>query len=246
MRIQDVSMIGQIWEFVKEKYAEVGFSDELIHGLRHMHHVREVCANICETLDDPQVAKCLRTAVDVHDIGRATDKSRDHAMVSAEVFKQMPISDLTEEEFEAAHFAVANHSRGLLAIGVSEAKSLREKVLGLLCVCDHADAASPDGVARAARALKGKPILSAAYTAEHLRELMVKGCAPEMMNVYKNDSLVAHLAYNYAAVEHIHAPVSQLLNDRYMNGWSNPRVAMYKTIVEIYLTLQEKQNILNT
>ena len=246
MQLHQVTSIMLIWEFVRETYEKTGLSNELVHGLRHMRHVREVCTNICETLDDPQVVKCLRVAVDVHDIGRAIDKSRDHAAVSAKVFLQMPIGDLTAEEFEAVHFAVAYHSKGLRLVGVKRAVSLSEQVLGLLCVCDHADGASPDGAARAARALKGKPILSKRYTAGHLRQIMADGCDPGMMSEYKSDSLVAHLAYNYAAVEQILAPVRHLLSSRYLEEYSAPRTAMYKTIIEVCLALQDEQNILNT
>lgn len=245
MQIEEVKISDHIWSYVSEKYLEAGLADELIHGMRHMRHVREVCENICDVqILDSQVIRCLYAAVDIHDIGRATDKTRDHAMVSAEVFRQMTLENLTTDEYEAVHFAVTHHSRGLRAIGIAEAKSLGEIVLGLLCVCDHADAASPDGAARAALALKGKPILSDNYTADHLRELMISGCAPEMMNVYKNDSLVAHLAYDYCATAHIIAPVRHLLNGFYMKYSSDPRLAMFRVIVETYLNLQEKKILL--
>ncbi len=245
MQIEEVKITDHIWSYVSEKYLEAGLADELIHGMRHMRHVREVCNNICDVqILDSRVIRCLHAAVDIHDIGRAVDKTRDHAMVSSEVFRQMALDDLATDEYEAVHFAVIHHSRGLRAIGINEAKDLKEVLLGLLCVCDHADAASPDGAARAALALKNKPILSDNYTAEHLRELMTNGCAPELMNVYKNDSLAAHLAYNYCATAHIIAPVRHLLNGRYMKDWSDPRLAMFRVIVETYLNLQEKKNLL--
>lgn len=243
LEIHEVRSVEDIWVFVKERFIAKGLDKELIHGVRHIQHVREECVLLCGYCwgkIGSDVVKCLRAAVDVHDLGR-TEKG-DHAAISAEMFSKMPIEGLIEEEALAIRYAVQYHGRGLWGLGIPRAEMLAEKVLGLLCVCDHADAASSEGAARAALALKKLPVLSSRFAADGLRQLMENGCTPDMMNVYKNDSLVAHWAYNYFATSAIRKPVSHLLTPRYLEEHGDPKLAMYRAIIEPLLLLQEEKD----
>lgn len=247
MEIKDVRSFNDVWPYVQEQLVAAGFGRDLIHGLRHMRHVRKEAAILCEFCDeklDASLVRCLKVAVDVHDLGRIK-RTGNHAAVSADLFYQMPIQDLTPEEILAVCYAVQNHSHGLFGLGISRAENFQDKLLGLLCFCDHSDAASPDGAARAALALSDKPVLSNRFDVWHLRRLMAIGCRAEMMNVYKDDSLIAHLAFDYYATGRIFSPIRHLLSGRYIRERSNPRLAMYKAIINPLIQLQEMHKIFN-
>lgn len=173
----------------------------------------------------------------------------DHAHLSAHLFRLMLIEDLTEDEKSAVFGAVRDHSIGLVGKHITRAETLEEKILGLLVVCDHCgDAASPDGAGRAIKALKGKPVLSSTYTAEHLRQYMVEGCPiipVAEAGKYKGESIVAHLVYNYQASWSILAAVRHLLSQRYWDEEVIPRQEMYGSIIEPLLQLQERARVIS-
>jgi hypothetical protein len=242
VNINEVRCVQDIDTFVVQEFTAKGFDKELIHGLRHLRHVQSECDNInrlCGNILGSGLMKCLNVAVAVHDLGR-TEKG-DHAEISAEMFRQMPIEDLDLDEKDVIYFAVKNHSRGLGLIGVKKASSFQEYILGLLCVCDHADAASPDGAARAAMHMANKKasVLSSRFSASHLRQIMEESAPSEMMNEYKNDSLIAHWAYNYSATYSICQPVKHLLSDKYLEECYTPRMLMFFAIITQLLALQE-------
>ena len=156
----------------------------------------------------------------------------------------MPIEDLTKEEREAVFGAVRDHSIGLVGKHIAKAETLEEKILGLLVVCDHCgDAASPDGAARAIRALAEKRPVSREFSIGHLRQYLVEGCPiipVAEAGKYKSESIVAHLVYNYQASWPILAAVRHLLSQRYWDEEVIPRQEMYGSIIEPLLQLQER------
>lgn len=236
--------IRDVEQFVSDQFTRNGFDNDLIHGLRHLRRVQAEYENIrlmCADMLDPELIKCLGVAVAVHDLGRV--QVGNHAKNSAEMFLSMPIEYLlSADEIEAVHYAVKNHSRGLESLDIDLAETFQDKLLGLLCLCDHADAASTEGAARAALHIANikAPILSSYFSADHLRAIMSQGGAsPSMMNNYKSDSLVAHLVYNYCADFSICCPIFHLLNMQYFNKYHAPNVMMFRAIIEPLLILQE-------
>ncbi len=242
MNIHEVRSTREVEQFVTDEFTAHNFDVDLIHGLRHLRRVRAEYENIrlmCADMLEPELVKCLGVAVAVHDLGRI--REGNHAENSAEMFRSMPIEDLTADEIEAIYYAVKYHNRGLESLGIDKAETFQDKLLGLLCLCDHADAASTEGAARAALHMANvkAPILSTRFSADHLRAIMVQGASPSMMNDYKNDSLVAHWAYNYFADFSICCPILHLLNTRYYDECHAPNVVMYRALIEPLLILQE-------
>lgn len=235
--------IHDVEQFVFDEFTKHDFGDDLIHGLRHLRRVKAEYENIrlmCVDLLEPELITCLGVAVAVHDLGRI--REGNHAENSAEMFRSLPVYNfLSADEIEAIYYAVKNHSYGLEYLGIERAETFQDKLLGLLCLCDHADAASTEGAARAALHMANakKPILSTRFSADHLRAIMAQGTSPSMMNDYKNDSLVAHWTYNYFADFSICCPIFHLLNTRYYNECHAPNVAMFRALIEPLLILQE-------
>ena len=243
MDIHEMRSIRDVEQFAVDEFTRNDFGDDLIHGLRHLRRVQaeyEIIRQMCVDLLEPELLKCLGVAVAIHDLGRI--RKGNHAENSAEMFLALPIHNLlSTDEIEAVYYAVKNHSRGLEYLGIDKAETFKDKLLGLLCLCDHADAASPEGAARAAlQVAKIKaPILSTQFTANHLSAIMAQGASPDMMNDYKNDSLIAHLAYNYSADFSICCPIFHLLNTRYYNNHHAPNIVMFQALIEPLLILQE-------
>lgn len=242
---QNIKSVMQIWPFVVAKFKEAGKWEDLIHGGRHIQRVKEEAEiMVASNKLDGSVALCLEIAAEIHDIGHILPG--DHAENSAEIFNQMPL-DLGIYAKEAIGQAVRDHSVGLVGKGITRAKSLYEKVLGLLVVCDHCgDAACPEGVARAALALKDKPILSKKFSAEKLdfylgsesEFVLIYPIPIEEMNEYKSDSLLAHLVYDYQATWPIIDVVKHLLSGEYLNNHLLPRQEMFGIILKTFIKLQ--------
>jgi len=235
--------IRDVEQFVVDEFIRNNLDNDLIHGLRHLRRVQAEYENVrqmCVDILEPELIKCLGVAVTVHDLGRIRDGN--HAENSAKIFLSFPIRDLlSADEIEAVYYAVKNHNRGLEFLGIDRAETFQDKLLGLLCLCDHADAASPEGASRSALYIAKieAPILSTRFSADHLCAIMTQGASPSMMDDYKNDSWVAHLAYNYYADFSICCPIFHLLNTRYYNEYHAPNIVMFRAIIEPLLKLQE-------
>lgn len=242
MNIHEVRLTSDVEQFVTDEFTAHNFDIDLIHGLRHLRRVQaecEVISRMCAKILEPELVKCLGVAVAVHDLGRI--REGNHAENSAEMFRSMPIEDLTADEIKAICYAVKYHNRGLESLCIDKAETFQDKLLGLLCLCDHADAASPEGMARSTlhMAQTKASILSTRFSADHLNAIMNQGASPSMMNEYKNDSLVAHLAYNYFADFSICYPIFHLLTDKYYNEHHVPNIVMFRAMIEPLLKLQE-------
>ena len=266
---------------------------ELIHGGRHITHVvREAEAMIekCGFTGDSATAimimawghdlgrigdagysglsaEELAKAVDVARIDPKNPKYIDHAVLSSELIKRMSLGSISPELKDDIIWAVRRHSTGLPGEKIVYAETRRELLLGLLVVLDHCgDAASPDGSARAIKALSGKPVLSSIHKAGYLRQYVGKGLpivsveTPsgtrykvaddfpvipiEQMAAHKNESIVAHLIYNLQASLPILACVWHLLSERYIEEEVKPRQNMYEATFLPLLILQERSEAL--
>jgi hypothetical protein len=60
----------------------------------------------------------------------------------------MKIGNLSDREKNDIEFAVMNHNKGLLALGIIEPRENKEILLGLLCLVDHMDAIGKIGILR--------------------------------------------------------------------------------------------------
>jgi HD superfamily phosphohydrolase YqeK len=278
MQIQAVTETKKAWSFVeyciKEARTSAGESwwEELTHGGRHLRRVLQEAEKIIEAGKlDQQLAKCLRTAAALHDLGRlAVDldypgvdmkalknalKVEDfnqvhHRKISAELFWQMPMEDLSKEEKEAIYGAIRDHSLGLVGRGVKRAESLEEKVLGLLVVADHADAASMEGVGRTTilSASKKQPLFSEKFSARELGEYLKK--EQTMIPVaelerFIDESLVSWLVYNYQATWEIWGVVHHLLSEQYWQEEARPKQAMFGAVVKRLVEEQARQERLS-
>lgn len=269
MDISEVVTSELVWPYVKQMLLISNFMKELIHGGRHMQNVRQEVKMIISSCNlSRDLCECLRVAADVHDLGRlgdypysgmtlkqinaACDSARidpknegyiDHAHLSASLFEHMPIEDLSTDQKEVITFAVKHHSVGLVGLNIPVAQTLCEQTLGLLVVADHCgDAACPDGIARAIKALKGKPILSKTFEASYLESLLFSNDTVIHVSeagLYKSESIAAHLVYNFQATWAILKAVKHLLSDEYMDETIIPRLEMYRTIVKAFLDLQK-------
>lgn len=231
---------SQVLKFATNHFKQAGLGDEPIHGLRHLNNVIKECGIVCEMCAlDPRVADLLKIAATVHDIGRTTPG--DHAENSANIFSQMPLNGLTPREKSWIDFAVRNHSRGVKATTRHEiASSPEEALLGLLCVCDHADSASPEGYARSviwAKTFKPHLPIFGNHDTNHLRNIMA-GKLPDIRpDDYKNESVIAHLAYNFYATTEIMKAVERVLSEEYIK-YAEMRQLMFGKMIELLHELQ--------
>ncbi|MFH1089591.1 MAG: hypothetical protein V1716_04165 [Candidatus Uhrbacteria bacterium] len=240
---------------------------EPIHGGRHVRRVRAEAILLADFLEDRRLGELLILAAELHDLGRLGDfaypevkstdvdmavaaaktdlnnlKFIDHAILSAVLFWLMPIAGLNEEEKAAVYFAIANHSQGLVGLQIARAETLGEKLLGLLVICDHADA----GITRTSWALKGKPTLSR-HTIADLRQYLSgdgQGCSiipVDKMGDYKNSDLLSCLVYNHQATWPMVEAVRHILPERYLEEELLPRQAQVLVLIERLLELQATQ-----
>jgi len=241
--------------------------DELIHGGRHVRHVVVEAKKIAVGLEDRRMAKLLLLAAAIHDLGRllgdyaypgfdsddlvmAVDAARigsnriDHAVLSAGLLQLMPLMDVGPEEMSAVWFAIRWHSIGLVGLHIERAETLGQKLLGLLVIADHADAASPEGAARAKMALVGKPILSSRFGVDHLRSYLSRDGleCPVIpvtdMDGYKSESVAAHWLYNHQATWPMVRAIEHVLPVNYVNEELLPRMWQYQVLIETLLSLQ--------
>lgn len=195
--------IKGIYPAVTAALSEAGYRNNWVHGIPHIIRVRKNLRLLLKysSLDNKTI-KCLRIAVDMHDIGRAYPG--DHANNSARIFKQMNIKGLTPEEKNDIEFTIENHSKGLKALGINKAKKNNEILLGLLCLLDHMDAIGQIGTHRTYQWLmETRPnaqILSS-IPIKHLKYYLgQKTMTTEIRNLnLKSDSVLGNLIHNYLA-----------------------------------------------
>jgi hypothetical protein len=236
---EDVLHSSQILEFAIGHFRQAGFEYEPIHGLRHLRGVIQECETICRMCPiDSLVTWWLKIAVIAHDLGRTMPG--DHAENSANIFARMPLHDLLECEKSWIEFAIRNHSRGVkAATGHKVASNPGEILLGLLCVCDHADGASPEGYARSILwAKKGNyKTFSEKFSKELLFAIMENNYPPKAKDALKSDSITAHLVFNFSATKQITNAVMHLLSEEYIKH-AEMRQMMFGKMVELLLELQ--------
>jgi hypothetical protein len=243
LKEKKILKISEAWSFVKNRFIQLGFLEDMIHGVRHISHVMDIflkMQKMCRLNEN--LEKTLHVAVAFHDLGRiiCDPCGRDHAEISASAMMgEISIPELNSEEWRAAIAAVRYHSSGL-ASAIQKADTLSQQVLGLLVLCDHADACFCEGMARAALHLKKKekPILSSCFSTEEITAFMEKGFSRDHANQYKADSLAVHCAYNFWALfDHILPPVQHLLSKQFIQFYTDG-VYMFKVLVDSLLLLQ--------
>jgi len=205
--------VKDVWIEVVRQLTERNLAKDWVHGVSHIERVQKNLETLLklglrEKISE-EMERCLKIAVDVHDIGRGLPG--DHAIISAKIFFEMEIDDLTPEEKENIHFAVRNHNIGLVGIGINKIKEDREILLGILSLVDHMDALGEIGFFRTIEATR-LPLLSNEYTTDKLENFIYD---PERVGIdmksMKDESVLAHIIYNYCATKHIIEPVYQLL-----------------------------------
>jgi len=233
---------------LRDAYEAAGFTDDLVHGLRHTLRVVDEALRIIRECGLGDVMACkLLCAVWLHDIGRVNAGNEQHALVSAR--KTLEVLGLchgiSNEDVSDIHFAVLNHSQGLEGVATLFGKELApastdaEILLGFLVLCDHADGASPEGIARLCEyrlQMGGNdflPVASPRYTVLTLRRLLQSpnGIPLAEMKAMKEDSVVAHVLYNYGATARILAPMEPHITATYQKEWSDRLRLTYGLIV---------------
>jgi len=224
--------IQEIERWARKIFLDAGLERELIHGLRHFEQVQREYQKICSLVPlDIEVGSLLEIAVNVHDIGRTV--LGVHAENSARMFSEWSIPDLLLIQKHAVIFAIANHSHGLVGLGIKEAKTLEQKILGLLVICDHMDAASPEGAARAAMAYKGKPTLSNDISKSDLLRAMEVSPPFGEMGRY-TASLLGNWVWDYAATGPIMQAIDSLVTVEYKR-YVEDRLTAFRSLIDVAL-----------
>lgn len=209
-----------LWREVKKQLEKRNYANNWVHGIPHIVRVyknAQVIFELCKI--DDRLEKCLEVAVIFHDTGRGLPG--DHAENSARIFSRMKINGLTEKEKEDILFAVKNHSIGLVGVGIKKAKQNKEILLGLLVLADHLDTLGKIGLDRVIQWSKNTGTnldLLSKIKPQKLRKFIADGkITPEIKNLnLKEESITAHLIYNYLATEQIVKPISHLLSKKFL------------------------------
>jgi len=209
-----------LWREMKRQLRKRNYANNWVHGIPHIARVYKnarLISGLCKI--NNRLEKCLEVAVIFHDIGRGL--SGDHAENSAKIFGKMKIKGLTEKEKENILFAVKNHNMGLAGIGIKKAKQDKEILLGLLVLADHLDALGKIGLDRVIQWSKNTGVnldLLSKIKPQKLRKFIADGkITPEIKRLnLKEESITAHLIYNYLATEQIVKPLSHLLSKKFL------------------------------
>ena len=219
-KVKNEINLENLWREVKKRLGKRGYADNWVHGIPHIARVHKnmrVILELCKI--DNRLAKCLEVAVITHDIGRGI--SGDHAANSAKIFSAMKIKGLAEKEKEEILFAVKNHSVGLAGVGIKKAKRDEEILLGLLVLADHMDAIGKISLDRVIQWSKNTGMnldLLSKIKPKKLRKFIADGkVTPEIKRLnLKEESITAHLIYNYLASKQIVKPISHLLSKKFL------------------------------
>lgn len=210
----------EIYTEVVKKLTAAGYKDNWVHGLPHLERVRKNYSLLLRHSKLPtHIARNLKIAVGIHDVGRAFPGN--HAENSARIFKQMEITDISEIEKNNIEFAVQNHSKGLLVIGIKKPKEAKEILLGLLCLLDHMDAIGKIGILRSYQWLmesQKKPQILSRLPIRTLKKYLKNNrITPEMRkSELKAKSVLTQLIYNYLATIEILNPIKNLLDKKFL------------------------------
>ena len=209
-----------LWHEVKRQLEKRNYADNWVHGIPHITRVYKnarLFSRLCKI--DKRLEKCLEVTVIFHDAGRGLPG--DHAENSAKIFSEIKIKELTEKEKKDILFAIKNHSVGLAGIGIKKAKRDKELLLGLLVLADHLDTLGKIGLNRVIQWSKNTGMnldLLSEIKPKTLRKFIADGkITPEVKRLnLKEESITAHLIYNYLATEQIIKPISHLLNKKFL------------------------------
>lgn len=226
---------------------EKGIYNGWVHEGSHLLRVRnnlEFLIKSCPSLD-PAIIETERTIVEIHDIGRILPG--DHAANFTKVFGLLKI-ELSEEELEEITFVVENHSRGLPGLGIKKAESRKEILLGILVMLDHMDAIGESGFLRPLQwsmdSKKYLPILSKIEISDLKRFISDGEITPEIMELkLKEESIVAHLIYNYLATYQIIRPIAHLLSEKFIKGVEERNLYLLERIVDMMKLMEENDSL---
>lgn len=219
-----------------------------LHGLPHVERVKDnlkLLIDSCPKLDQ-QTIKLLKIVVEVHDVGRKYEG--DHAKNFANMACGIDMGNLSESEYSAIIYAVTNHSIGLPGLGIKKAESFEQKLLGLLVLLDHMDAIGEIGFLRPFQwsldSKKYLPILSKIKFKDLDRFLEDEKITPEIMSLrLKEESIVAHLIYNYLATYQIIEPVAHLLSPEFVGHIKNRNLYLLERIDEMMKIMEENDSL---
>lgn len=226
-------IVSEIEGRSRKIFEEAGFNREPVHGLRHFEQVQKEYQKLCSLVPlESKVSFLLKIAIDAHDIGRVLPG--EHAANSAQMFGGWPIKDLSSTDKDTVIFAVANHGRGLVGLGIKKAETLAQKILGLLVICDHMDAASPEGAARAAIAYKGKPTIGS-LSKRDLLWAMGKTLPFEERGRYTT-SLLGNWVWDYSATGPIIQAIDLLVTTEYKQ-YVEDRLLAFRSLIDLLLEI---------
>lgn len=197
---------------------KAGYKDNWVHGLPHIERLRKNFRLLLQYGKiDLTIAKCLKIAVDTHDMGRAFPGN--HAENSVKILKKMDIEGLTEKEKNDIEFALKYHNKGLPALEIARPKENKEILLGLLCALDHMDGIGKIGILRAYQwtieTEKDPQILSKCPLATLKKYAKKKHPVPQKERLFLRDgSVLGGLIYDYLATFEIVAPVKRFLGKK--------------------------------
>lgn len=210
----------EIYAEVIERLTAAGYKDNWVHGLPHIKRVRKNYKLLLRHGKLPaNIAKCLLVAVNIHDIGRTS--AGNHAENSARIFKQMKISDFSEKEKADIEFALKNHNKGLVTLGIVKPKADKEILLGLLCALDHLDGIGKIGILRSYQWImetQKKPKILSHLPVKTLKKYLRNGYITTKMRKagLKAESVLVQLIYNYLATDEIVNPIKNLLEKKFL------------------------------
>jgi HD superfamily phosphodiesterase len=217
---KDELNLENLWREAEKQLGKRDYANNWVHGVPHIVRVyknMEMLLRYCNI--DKRITKCLKVTVIMHDAGRGLPGN--HAENSAKIFNEMKVKGLTEKEKEEILFAVKNHSQGLAGIGIKKAKKDKEIVLGLLVLADHMDALgkiSLDRVIQWSKNTGANLDLLSKIEPKKLRKFIAdKKTISKIKRLnLKEESITAHLIYNYLATEQIIKPISHLLSKKFL------------------------------
>ena len=242
---EDKFDLENLWCEVKKRLEKRGYADNWVHGIPHIvrvHKNMRLLSKLCKI--DNRLIECLEVAVITHDIGRGI--SGNHAQNSAKIFGGMKIEGLREKEKEEILFAVKNHSVGLAGVGIKKAKQDKEILLGLLTLADHMDAIGKISLDRVIQWSKNTGMnlnLLSKIKPKKLRRFIANGkITPRIKRLnLEEESIIAHLIYNYLATKQIVKPISHLLSKKFLLEIKKRERELLDDI-EIRIRLMEKNS----
>lgn len=244
INLADEIDLEQILEIVQREVQRRGFGNDPVHGWRHIIAVINWAEKLMKYSNLPnELVEDITIAAIAHDVGRDCP-GLAHALASAEWLENEKEIKISPERRADVVWAVSFHSTGLAKAGVSKAVKRKHIIAGFLVLADHLDALGYPGAWRLIESQRHKKermgIYSSNISVLELREIWHGGIITaeiEGMNL-KNDSVIAHMIYNYLATAQIVGHIKHLLS-REAGAIVEIMLLETATIIESMLSFQK-------